>query len=90
MTVLPSHFSPGDLLGRADFAKSDRQSRVDHVKLIGVLGHQRPSPSAIIFPTMKMALELVNAVSASYAIASNGLCRWRDAQVQATRLGMPI
>jgi hypothetical protein len=76
MTVLPSHFSPSDSLGRANFAKSDWQSRVDHaVKLIGVLEHQQPSLSAIIFSTLKMALELVNAVSASYAIASNGLCR---------------
>ena len=35
----------------------------------------KPSFSATIFSTLKIAVELANAVSASYAMASNGLCR---------------
>ncbi len=34
-----------------------------------------PSFSATIFSALKIAVELANAVSASYAMASNGLCR---------------
>ena len=35
----------------------------------------KPSFPATIFSTLKIAVELENAVSASYAMASNGLCR---------------
>ena len=35
----------------------------------------KPSFSGTIFSTLKIAVELENAVSASYAMASNGLCR---------------
>jgi len=35
----------------------------------------QPSFAATIFSTLKVAVELANAVSASCAIASNGLCR---------------
>jgi hypothetical protein len=38
-------------------------------------GFYKPSFSATIFSTLKIAVELANAVSASYAMASNGLCR---------------
>ena len=41
----------------------------------GVFAAYRPSLSATIFSTLKIAVELANAVSASYAIASKGLCR---------------
>jgi hypothetical protein len=42
---------------------------------IGVFFGYRPSFSAIISSTLKMVVELANAVSALYAMASNGLCR---------------
>jgi hypothetical protein len=67
---------PGDALGRSHFAKSDRQSWADRaIMLKGSLRHCKPSFSATIISTLKMAVELANAASASYAIASNGLCR---------------
>jgi hypothetical protein len=37
--------------------------------------YNKPSFCATIFSTLKIAVELANAVSASYAMASNGLCR---------------
>jgi hypothetical protein len=43
--------------------------------LFGVIRRYKPSFFATMFSTLKIAVELANAVSASYAMASSGLCR---------------
>jgi hypothetical protein len=77
MTFWAFHVFARDALGPYELGETRfRKSRVDYaVKVMGVFRHYKPSFAATIFSTLKMAVELANAASASYAIASNGLCR---------------
>ena len=66
----------GDTDNRLPSGTSTRSATVMQKQMrMGVFRHYIPSFSSTIFSTLKIVVELANAVSASYAIASNGLCR---------------
>ena len=79
----PSHFSPVTYSAVRTSRSPIGNLGLIMLKLIGLLGHSTAEFLRDHHFNDENGSRAANAASASYAIASNGLCRWRDAQVQA-------